>query len=529
MLLEDFVVDGPRVRREVDASGTEYLECEHAYQSARVERRAPGKNGAKDNGCARFALVPEEKTFTIRTRVTVPKVGIMLVGWGGNNGSTLTAGVLANKHAVKWQTKEGMKKPNYYGSLTQSGTCRVGHFEGEEVYVPFKSLMPLANPNDVVFDGWDISGANLAEAMERAQVLDFDLQRQLRPMMEELTPRPSAFDPNFVAENQLTRANNVISGTKAEQMSQIRADIRDFQAKHGLESVVVLWTANTERYTNVRAGVHDTEENLRAAIKAGESEISPSTLFALACIDERVPFINGSPQNTFVPGVVQAAIRLNSIIGGDDFKTGQTKMKSALVDYLVGAGLKPTSIVSYNHLGNNDGLNLSAPQTFRSKEISKANVVSDMVASNSILYEAGEAPDHVVVIKYVPSVGDSKRAMDEYTSEIFMNGRNTVVMHNTCEDSLLAAPLILDLCLVAELLTRVEIKCEGEKFHALHPVAVLLSYWSKAPLVPNGMPIVNALAKQRAMLENFFRAAVGLAPENNMLLEYFAFRSSACA
>ena len=149
--------------------------------------------------------------------------------------------------------------------------------------------------------------------------------------------------------------------------------------------------------------------------------------------------------------------------------------------------------MSYNHLGNNDGMNLSAPQTFRSKEISKSNVVDDMVASNAILYEPGEHPDHVVVIKvlqysdyvlqlllqfrfwfgltfmmlllilkYVPYVGDSKRAMDEYTSEIFMGGQSTIVLHNTCEDSLLAAPIILDLVLLAELSTRIQLKAEGE-------------------------------------------------------------------
>jgi myo-inositol-1-phosphate synthase len=222
-----------------------------------------------------------------------------------------------------------------------------------------------------------------------------------------------------------------------------------------------------------------------------------------------------------VPGLIELAVKNNVLIGGDDFKSGQTKMKSVLVDFLVGAGIKPTSIVSYNHLGNNDGMNLSAPQTFRSKEISKSNVVDDMVASNSILYAPGEHPDHVVVIKYVPYVADSKRAMDEYTSEIFMGGRNTIVMHNTCEDSLLAAPIILDLVILAELLTRIEVKKEGEAdFHNFHPVAVLLSYLTKAPLVPDGTPVVNALAKQRAMLENIFRACIGLAPDNNMMLEF---------
>merc|ERR1712039_144870 len=202
-------------------------------------------------------------------------------------------------------------------------------------------------------------------------------------------------------------------------------------------------------------GLNDTWANLEASIKSDESEISPSTLMCVASILEDCAYINGSPQNTFVPGLIELALEKNVFIGGDDFKSGQTKMKSVLVDFLVGAGIKPESIVSYNHLGNNDGKNLSAPACFRSKEISKSNVVDDMVDSNQILYKKGEHPDHVVVIKYVPYVGDSKRAMDEYTSEIFMGGRNTISMHNTCEDSLLAAPIIMDLIILSELVSRI--------------------------------------------------------------------------
>ena len=239
--------------------------------------------------------------------------------------------------------------------------------------------------------------------------------------------------------------------------------------------VIVLWTANTERYSNVMNGLNDTAENLLASIERDETEVAPSSLYAVACIKEGVPFINGAPQNTFVPGLVDYAVQKNVLIAGDDFKSGQTKMKSVLVDFLVGAGIKPTSIVSYNHLGNNDGMNLSAPQTFRSKEISKSNVVDDMVASNSILYKPGEHPDHVVVIKYVPNVGDSKRAMDEYMSEIFMGGHNTISMHNVCEDSLLAAPIILDLVLLAELTSRIQVKlATGPQRVHLHLASVLV-------------------------------------------------------
>merc|ERR1719486_303767 len=374
----------------------------------------------------------------------------------------------------------------------------------------------MVHPNDIVLGGWDISGANMAEAMNRAKVLDFGLQEKLKPLMKDMTPLPSIYYPDFIAANQAERADNVLPGEdKKKHLDQIRKDIREFKAKHGLDKVIVLWTANTERFASVQSGVNDTADNLLAAIEANEPEISPSTIFAVASIMEKSAYINGSPQNTFVPGVIELAEKHDVMIGGDDFKSGQTKMKSVMVDFLISAGIKPTSIVSYNHLGNNDGKNLSAPQTFRSKEISKSNVVDDMVGSNRLLYGPHEHPDHVVVIKYVPYVADSKRAMDEYTSEIFMG------VHNTCEDSLLATPLILDLAILADMTSRIQYKTpEMAEWSNFHPIMSILSYLIKAPLVPPGAPVVNALFKQRACIENLFRACVGLSPDNHMLLEH---------
>lgn len=146
-----------------------------------------------------------------------------------------------------------------------------------------------------------------------------------------------------------------------------------------------------------------------------------------------------------------------------------------------------------------------------------------MVQSNDILYEKNEKPDHCVVIKYVPYVGDSKRAMDEYTSEIMMGGHNTIIIHNTCEDSLLASPLIIDLVVLAELCERIQYKVDGEsEFHHFNSVLSILSFLCKAPLVPAGTPVVNALFRQRACIENILRACIGLAPVNHMLLEYKA-------
>uniref|UniRef100_A0A8C5TWL0 inositol-3-phosphate synthase n=1 Tax=Malurus cyaneus samueli TaxID=2593467 RepID=A0A8C5TWL0_9PASS len=362
----------------------------------------------------------------------VPRLGVMLVGWGGNNGTTVTAAVLANKLGLSWMTKTGRKKANYYGSLLQASTVCLGTGPSGDVYVPFRDLLPMVHPNDIVFDGWDISSLNLAEAMRRAEVLEWPLQEQLWPHMEKMKPRPSIFIPEFIAANQEERADNVLRGSMAEQVEQIRRDIRDFRESSGVDKVIVLWTANTERFCDIVPGLNDTADNLLRAIERG-LEVSPSTLFAVASILEGCAYINGSPQNTFVPGAVELAAQRRVFIGGDDFKSGQTKLKSVLVDFLVGAGLKTKSIVSYNHLGNNDGKNLSAPQQFRSKEISKSNVVDDTVQANPVLYGPQDRPDHCVVIKYVPYVGDSKRALDEYTSEIMMGGTNTIVIHNTCE------------------------------------------------------------------------------------------------
>ena len=507
MLVDQFKVNSPSVREDASHIVSEYL-----YDNVELDM---GPGGVLE-------ATPVKRRYTFKTSKKVPKLGMMLVGWGGNNGSTLTGGLIANREGITWETKEGKQAPNWWGSVTQASTCRLGNYNEEEVYCPFNKLVPMVDPNDMVVGGWDISDMNLADAMARAKVLDFDLQRKLRPHMESMVPLPSIYQEDFIAANQGARATNLMKAeTKAAQVEQIRDDIRRFKETHGLDSVVVLWTANTERFADVRPGLNDTADNLLASIERNESEVAPSTLFAVACIQEGVPYINGAPQNTFVPGCIELAVRHGSIIGGDDFKSGQTKMKSVLVDFLVGAGIKPVSLVSWNHLGNNDGKNLSSPSQFRSKEISKSNVVDDMVASNELLYERGEHPDHIVVIKYCPYVGDSKRAMDEYTSEIFMKGKSTIVMHNTCEDSLLAAPLILDLILVAEMATRIEVKVDGKsEFERMHPVCSLLSYMTKAPLVPPGTPVVNSLPKQRACLENIFRACVGLPPQNDMMLEF---------
>ncbi|XP_033726568.1 inositol-3-phosphate synthase 1-A-like [Pecten maximus] len=504
--MTSFTVESPNVRYS-----KRFIESDYTYQTSTVEK----------NGPSSYKVTPVDIKMTFRTDRQTPRLGCMLVGWGGNNGSTVTAAVLANKHQISWHTKEGIKCANFFGSVTQASTLNIGSGPDGDVHIPFCNILPMVNPNDIIFDGWDISSMNLADSMERAQVLDWNLQTQLRPYMEQLKPRPSVYIPDFIAANQQERADNVMTGTKEEMIEQIRADIRDFKSKNELDDVIVLWTANTERFSAVEVGLNDTADVLLHSVKMNAAEISPSTMFGVASVLEGCTYINGSPQNTFVPGLIELAESHGVLIAGDDFKSGQTKIKSVLVDFLVSAGIKPVSIVSYNHLGNNDGMNLSAPKQFRSKEITKTNVVDDMVESNQILYPTGKKPDHCVVIKYVPYVGDSKRAMDEYTSEIMMGGLNTISIHNTCEDSLLASPIILDLIILADMCKRISFKSESQTtYQGFHSVLSVLSYLCKAPLVPPGTPVVNALFKQRACIENIFRACVGLPPQNYMALEH---------
>lgn len=511
-----FTVNSPNVKYT-----DELIETKYTYRTTAVSKNADGK----------YVAAPKETLYDFKVDRKIPKLGVMLVGWGGNNGTTVTAGILANRRGLVWETKEGKRAANYYGSVIMGSTTKLGvdSTTGQEINIPFHDLLPMVHPNDLTIGGWDISGMNLADAMDRAKVLEPSLKSLVRKELATLKPLPSIYYPDFIAANQEERADNVIPGTKAEwaHVEQIRKDIQDFKAANGLDKVIVQWTANTERYADIIEGVNDTADNLLNAIKTGHEEVSPSTVFAIACILEKAPFINGSPQNTFVPGAIQFAEQHGAFIGGDDFKSGQTKMKSALVDFLINAGIKLTSIASYNHLGNNDGMNLSSQKQFRSKEISKSNVVDDMVAANSVLYKEGEHPDHTVVIKYMPAVGDDKRALDEYYAEIFLGGHQTISIFNVCEDSLLASPLIIDLVLVAEIMTRIEWKAHSAgteaKYAGFHSVLSILSYMLKAPLTPPGTPVINSLAKQRAALTNIFRACVGLEPESDMTLEHKLF------
>ncbi|MEI7564014.1 MAG: inositol-3-phosphate synthase [bacterium] len=485
----------------------EYIEAKYNERYTLI-----GEDGKPQNLIAEHLL---------RTNTVVPKLGFMMVGLGGNNGTTVTSGVLANKKNLKWETKRGEAHANYYGSFTQCVTTKVGMKvkkaqDGtmilEDVYLPIKDLLPIVNPNDLVIGGWDINGIDMYNATIRAKVLEPTLIHQLKEELSQIKPLSGVFNIEYVASNQEDRADNVKKGTTKELIAQLQEDIKTFKTKNGLTKIVVLWTANTEKYFPKDI---ETIEELDRLIDTNAS-LPPSVLYAVATLKEKCIFLNGSPQNTVHPALIKLAAREGMQIAGADFKSGQTKYKTAMGDFLVGSGMRLASVISYNHLGNNDGKNLSEPHTFRSKEKSKGSVLDDCLKSNKVLYPAGKDKiDHTVVIKYCPFVGDSKRAMDEYNSEIFLEGCNTIVSYNICEDSLLAAPIMIDLCIMAELLSRITIDTKP-----IGPVLSYLSYFFKAPVTNHHEYVINSLSKQKEILTSLMKACAGYVPDDSTLLSF---------
>lgn len=210
-----FTVNSPDVKYTEEEIKTKYV-----YRTTSVTKQEGG----------RFIATPKETIYDFKVQRMVGKVGMMLVGWGGNNGTTVTAGILANRRGLVWDTREGPRAANYYGSIVMASTLKLGTDAktGEEINIPFRDVLPMVHPNDLVIGGWDISGLNLAEAMDRAAVLEPTLKYQVRKEMAEMKPLPSIYYPDFIAANQGTRVDNVLEGSKAStaHVDRIRKDIR---------------------------------------------------------------------------------------------------------------------------------------------------------------------------------------------------------------------------------------------------------------------------------------------------------------
>jgi myo-inositol-1-phosphate synthase len=453
----------------------------------------------------------ERNIKIITENCTKNKLGIMIIGLAGNNGSTLTAGVLGYQKNLNWEDKNGLHEIDFLGSIYQYGSTNIGFYKDGKPYSKLlRNIIKMKKIDDLIISGWDIVNSNLYQACKNNKILDINLLEKLKNDLENIQPLSGIFYENFIASNQKPKVNNIkTNNNKWKDVLQIINDINSFKDKNNLSNVIVLWSGSTERMND--CDQFKTCEELLEKIKNDEDNIvPPSIIYAVASIMTHAIFVNTSPQNTIVPSLHDLALKYNTFIVGNDLKSGQTKLKSVLADYLASSGIKPLSIISYNHLGNNDGLNLKEPTQFRSKEITKRGVIDDIIDENKELFK-NEKPDHEIVIKYVPAVGDSKRAIDEYYSELFLKGKNILSIYNLCEDSLLAVPILLDIIMFSELFSRIKFELENKEIVRFSTNLSLLSFFFKSPETgENNEYIYNAFFKQRYALDNFIKICAGI-------------------
>lgn len=368
-------------------------------------------------------------------------VGIMVVGLGGANGTTLMAGILANRLKTQWRGPQGQpREANYNGCITQ--LKQRGQFGG----VGFKDKVHgLADASMAAVGGWDIRPTKLGDALLSAQILDYDLQQQLREEMNKVKVFRGVYDPRFIGSSQHSTATHVLSSDEASNDSEalkcLRADIRYFKWRNGVVGhTTVIWSASVEPNCGILPDLY-TARDLLETIETPEERrggpLPPSLLYATAALLEGCSFINGGSQNTLsCPGLSDLARQQVGVYCmGTDFKAGQTKFKTAAAEYLRTTGLKPTVISSSNHLGNNDMRNLAS-----AKEASDAK----LRVKHDIFAAWEEDIDHKVGIMFTPVINDDKRDFVEYTSRGFLDQTHTMVTYTRASDSVLCVPLMID-------------------------------------------------------------------------------------
>jgi myo-inositol-1-phosphate synthase len=423
------------------------------------------------------------------------KLGILLPGLGAV-ATTLIAGVEA--------VKKGISQP--IGSLTQMGTIRLGK-RTENRRPKIKDFVPLANLNDIVWGGWDVYTDNVYESAMNAKVLEAGLLYAVKDELEKIKPMTAAFDQNY-AKN-LT-ATNVKTGTRYELAQQVIADIQNFKEENGLDRVVLVWCGSTEIYYEA-SDVHSTLDKFEAGLKADDKLIAPSMIYAYAALKLGIPFTNGAPNLTVdIPALIELARITETPIAGKDFKTGQTLMKTILAPGLAARSLGVNGWFSTNILGNRDGLVLDDPDNFKTKEVSKLGVLEDIFKpeDNPELY--GDI-FHKIRINYYPPHGDNKESWDNIDIFGWLGYKMQIKINFLCRDSILAAPIALDLALFSDFAKRA----------GMSGVQEWLSFYLKSPQTAPGLPAENDIFKQLIKLENTLRYLMGEDLITHLGLDYY--------
>lgn len=421
------------------------------------------------------------------------KLGIMLVGLGAVS-TTFIAGLD--------MIKRGLRPP--IGSQAWMGKARLGK-RTENRFVKINELVPLAGPNDLEIAAWDVFSDDGYEAAAKAGVLSPQDLETVKEALSAVKPLRGAFDNNYVKN---LHPNHVKTGTRREMAEQLREDIRAFRKT--VNRVVVVWAASTEVYRKPNP-IHNTIESFEAALDKDDTEISPSQLYAYAALMEKVPFANGAPNLTVdLPCMVSLAKKMGAPISGKDFKTGQTLMKTIVAPGLKERLLGVAGWFSTNILGNRDGEVLDDPESFKSKEVSKSGVL-DTICNPNIFPELYKNIYHKIRINYYPPRGDAKEGWDNIDIFGWMNYPMQIKIDFLCRDSILAAPIVLDLALFSDLAQRAGWKGIQE----------WLSFFYKSPQTADGLYPEHDLFIQKTKFKNTLRHMAGETLITHLGLEYY--------
>ncbi len=424
------------------------------------------------------------------------KLGILLVGLGAVS-TTFVAGVEA--------VRKGTAKP--FGSLSQMGTIRLGK-RTENRSPLIREFVPLAPLENVVFGAWDIFPESAYEAALHAGVLEKSLVEDLREPLDSLKPMPAVFSHNYV--KRLNGTNIKSAPNKMELAEQLMADIARFKAEKGCDRLVIVWAASTEIYLEA-SEVHESVEAFEKAMYDNDERIAPSMIYAYAAIKSGVPFANGAPNlSVDIPALTKLAEQYRVPICGKDFKTGQTLMKTIIAPGLKARMLGLDGWYSTNILGNRDGEVLDDPENFKTKEESKLSVLETILQPEQHPDLYGDF-SHVVRINYYPPRGDNKEGWDNIDIFGWLGYKMQIKIDFLCRDSILAAPLVLDLALFLDLAQRAGLKGVQE----------WLSFYFKAPQTAENLYPEHDLFIQLKKLKNTLRHMMGEDLITHLGLDYY--------
>ena len=424
------------------------------------------------------------------------KLGILLPGMGAV-ATTLISGVLA--------AKKGIAEP--YGAQTQMGTIRLGK-RTENRNPKIKDFVPLANLNDIVFGSWDIFEDNAYESAVNAQVLDKHLLDALKEDLSEIKPMKAVFDSYYV--KRLEGRHIKKAPSKMDLAQELMNDIKSFKANNNCSRLVMVWCASTEIYIE-ETSVHQTVASFEEGLRNNDVAIAPSMIYAYAALKCGVPFANGAPNLTVdIPAIIQLSEETHTPIAGKDFKTGQTLMKTIIAPGLKARGLGVDGWFSTNILGNRDGEVLDDPESFKTKEVSKLGSL-DYIFEPEINPELYGDIYHKIRINYYPPRRDNKESWDNIDIFGWLGYKMQIKVNFLCRDSILAAPIVLDLALYMDLAKRAQ----------MQGIQEWLSFYFKSPETVAGLKPQHDIFKQLEKLENTLRHMQGEDLITHLGLDYY--------